>query len=128
MDRRTEVSADKLNLHLHPARRPQVARRPPVTAEDCVARSGLGRPRRVGQKLTTFAWPWRQGPRTIEITLKEPTALLLPALGKPNSNVPFMMPRRIAETDPFTRSPTPPARGVHLQAPTRAAGHMGRLC
>lgn len=42
-------------------------------------------------------------PKTFEIKLKEPTGLLIFALGKPSSNVPFMMPKRVAETDPTTQ-------------------------
>ena len=38
--------------------------------------------------------------KTIVIKLKEPTGLLAFGLGKPSSNVPFMMPKRVAETDP----------------------------
>jgi peptide/nickel transport system substrate-binding protein len=38
--------------------------------------------------------------KTIVITLKEPTGQLLFGLAKPGSNVPFMMPKRVAETDP----------------------------
>ena len=37
---------------------------------------------------------------TFAVALKEQTGLLILALGKPSSNVPFMMPKRIAETDP----------------------------
>ena len=39
--------------------------------------------------------------KTFTIVLKEPFGLVLEALGKPSSNVPFMMPKRVAETDPF---------------------------
>ena len=35
--------------------------------------------------------------------LKEPYGLVLSTLGKPTSNVPFMMPKRVAETDPNTQ-------------------------
>ena len=35
--------------------------------------------------------------------MKEPYGLVLESLGKPSSNVPFMMPKRVAETDPFTQ-------------------------
>jgi peptide/nickel transport system substrate-binding protein len=38
--------------------------------------------------------------KTIVMTLKEATGLVTLALGKPSSNVPFMMPKRIAETPP----------------------------
>ena len=40
--------------------------------------------------------------KTFRLKLKEPTGLLV-ALGKPSSNVPFMMPKRVAETDPNTQ-------------------------
>src|SRR4029077_1222549 len=33
--------------------------------------------------------------------LKEPYGLVLDSLGKPSSNVPFMMPKAVAETDAF---------------------------
>jgi peptide/nickel transport system substrate-binding protein len=39
--------------------------------------------------------------RKFRITLKKPYPLLISALGKPSSNVPFVMPERIAKTDPF---------------------------
>ena len=39
------------------------------------------------------------------IKLKAPFPLLLNALGKLSSNVPFMMPERIAKTDPFQQIP-----------------------
>jgi peptide/nickel transport system substrate-binding protein len=38
--------------------------------------------------------------KTFEINLKEPYGLVLLSLAKPSSNVPFMMPKRIAETPP----------------------------
>jgi len=37
------------------------------------------------------------------MNLKEPTGLVLLGLGKPSSNVPFIMPKRVAETDPNTQ-------------------------
>jgi ABC-type transport system substrate-binding protein len=42
-------------------------------------------------------------PKTFRIVLTEPTGLVLSALGKPSSNVPFMMPKRVADTDPSTQ-------------------------
>jgi len=39
--------------------------------------------------------------RAFEIVLREPFGALLEALAKPSGTVPFMMPRRVAETDPF---------------------------
>jgi len=113
---RTEISADKLvytftlrdGLKWHDGQ--------PVTAEDCVASIKRWAARdAVGQKLMTFVLAVEaKDTRTIEIRLKEPTALLLPALGKPNSNVPFMMPRRIAETDPFTQITDPTGSGPFI--------------
>ena len=38
---------------------------------------------------------------TFRIFLREPCGFVLEALGKPSSNVPFIMPRRVAETDAF---------------------------
>lgn len=74
----------------------------PVTAEDCIASINRWAARDgMGQKLMTFVRGIEpRGSKTIVITLKERTGLVLPALGKPSSNVPFMMPKRVAETDP----------------------------
>jgi peptide/nickel transport system substrate-binding protein len=38
--------------------------------------------------------------KTFTISLKSPFPLILDALGKPSSNVPFMMPEPLAKTDP----------------------------
>ena len=35
--------------------------------------------------------------------MKEPYGLVLASLGKPSSNVPFMMPKKTADTDPSTQ-------------------------
>src|SRR5262249_35057006 len=77
----------------------------PVTGEDCVASiKRWGARDTVGQKLMTFVTSLvGKDAGTIELRLKEPTGLVLSALGKANSNVPFMMPKRIADTDPFTQ-------------------------
>jgi peptide/nickel transport system substrate-binding protein len=40
----------------------------------------------------------RSHAKTFVIKLKEPTGLVLLGLGKPSSNVPFIMPKRVAET------------------------------
>src|SRR3954453_9112447 len=42
-------------------------------------------------------------PKSFTVKLKAPTGLLLSGLGKPSSNVPFMMPKRVADTDPNTQ-------------------------
>ena len=74
----------------------------PVTSEDCVASiKRWGAKDAMGQKLMSFVKDFQiVDTRTFKILLKEPTGLVLGALGKPSSNVPFMMPKRIAETPP----------------------------
>jgi peptide/nickel transport system substrate-binding protein len=74
----------------------------PVTAEDCVASiKRWGAKDAMGQKMMSFV---KDMPvvdeRTFRMVLNAPTGLVLPALGKPSSAVPFMMPRRVAETSP----------------------------
>ncbi len=74
----------------------------PVTAEDCVASiNRWGQKDAMGQKLMSFIESLTaKDEKTIEIKLKSPTGLVTLALGKPSSNVPFMMPKRVAETPP----------------------------
>ncbi|MEM7428349.1 MAG: ABC transporter substrate-binding protein [Pseudomonadota bacterium] len=74
-----------------------------VTAEDCVAslerwgkRDGMGQALfGVIESLTAT------DAKTITMKLKQPYGLVLESIGKISSNVPFMMPKRMAETDPF---------------------------
>jgi len=55
----------------------------------------------MGQKMMSFVDTiTAKDAKTFEIKLKSQTGLVLLALGKPSSNVPFMMPKRVAETDP----------------------------
>jgi peptide/nickel transport system substrate-binding protein len=77
----------------------------PVTAEDCIASiKRWGAKDSLGQKIMSFVDNMSaQGPKTFTVKLKEPTGLLIFALGKPSSNVPFMMPKRVADTDPNTQ-------------------------
>jgi peptide/nickel transport system substrate-binding protein len=74
----------------------------PVTAEDCIAslkRWGARDP--MGQKLLSYVGALAAADtKTIRMTLKEPYGLVLQTLAKPGANVPFMMPKRVAETDP----------------------------
>ena len=74
----------------------------PVTAEDCVASIKRWAARdSLGQKMISFVKEWKAvDAKTFTVELKEPTGLVLLALGKPSSNVPFMMPKRVAETVP----------------------------
>src|ERR1051325_4270327 len=77
----------------------------PVTAEDCIASIKRWAAKdSLGQKVMTFVDSiTANNPKTFTIKLKEQTGLLVFALGKPSSNVPFMMPKRVAETDPNTQ-------------------------
>jgi peptide/nickel transport system substrate-binding protein len=77
----------------------------PVTAEDCVASIKRWAAKdATGQKMMTFVDTITAGDaKTFTIKLKEPTGLVISGLGKPSSNVPFMMPKRVAETDPNTQ-------------------------
>jgi peptide/nickel transport system substrate-binding protein len=79
----------------------------PVTAEDCVASLKRWAARdSIGQKLAEFVAEWKAADvRTIEIRLKEKFGPVIEALGKPSVLVPFMMPKRLAETDPFKQIP-----------------------
>ena len=72
----------------------------PVTAEDCVASlKRWGKADGMGQKLMDFtASIEAPDAKTIVLKLKEPYGLVLESIGKPSSLVPFMMPKRIAET------------------------------
>src|ERR1700756_1802575 len=72
----------------------------PVTAEDCVASlKRWGRNDGMGQKLMDFTASLEAtDARTITLKLKEPYGLVLETIGKPSSLVPFMMPKRLAET------------------------------
>ena len=75
----------------------------PVTSEDVVASlKRWGRRDALGQQLMTFVDAMETpAPDTFVLKLKEPCGFVLEALGKPSSNVPFIMPKRVAETDPF---------------------------
>jgi peptide/nickel transport system substrate-binding protein len=99
---RYETSADKLTwtftlrdgLEWHNGK--------PVTAEDCVASlKRWGARDAMGQKLMSFvAELSAPDAKTIRMAMKEPYGLVLQTLGKPGANVPFMMPKSVAETDP----------------------------
>jgi peptide/nickel transport system substrate-binding protein len=74
----------------------------PVTAEDCVASlKRWGRNDGMGQKLMDFTASLEAtDAKTITLKLKEPYGLVLESIGKPSSLVPFMMPKRLADTPP----------------------------
>ena len=72
----------------------------PVTTEDVIASlQRWGSRDATGQKLMSFVKAMTpRDTRTFEISLNSPTGLMLIALGKPSSNVPFIMPKRVAQT------------------------------
>ena len=66
----------------------------------------------LGQKMADATAGWRAvNDKTFELKLKQPFAFVLDALGKPSSNVPFIMPERVAKTDPFTNITDPTGSG-----------------
>ncbi len=77
----------------------------PVTAADCVASiNRWGKRDSMGQKLAGYIASLEPtDTKTITMKLKEPYGLVLQSLAKPGSNVPFMMPKRVADTDASTQ-------------------------
>jgi peptide/nickel transport system substrate-binding protein len=75
----------------------------PVLARDCVASLQRWSKRDVfGQSLAAAAAEWSApDDRTLRIRLRTPFPMLLSAIGKTASNMPLMMPERLAQTDPF---------------------------
>lgn len=74
----------------------------PVTAADCVASIKRWGAKDVSGRLLMAEAASLEvvNDQTFKLVLKEPFGLVLEALGKPSSNVPFMMPERVAKTDP----------------------------
>lgn len=75
----------------------------PVTSEDVIAslerwgaRDGMGQ-----QLMSATESMEAVDDKTFRLTLSEPFGLVLESLGKISSNVPFIMPARVAATDPF---------------------------
>src|SRR6266404_7846065 len=75
----------------------------PVTSEDCIASiQRWGKRDTMGIKFMDFIKEYKAvDAKTFQIVLKEPYGLVLDSLGKPSSNVPFMMPKAVADTDAF---------------------------
>src|SRR6202171_4063174 len=100
-----DVSADKLTwtftlrdgLEWHDGK--------PVTPEDCIASIKRWATRdSMGQKMMGSVLDFEVvDAKTFKMKMKEPYGLVLQSLGKPSSNVPFMMPARVAATDPNTQ-------------------------
>jgi peptide/nickel transport system substrate-binding protein len=74
----------------------------PVTSEDCIASiKRWGARDSMGQKLMASVASFQAvDAKTFKLILKEPYGLVLLSLAKPSSNVPFIMPKRVAETSP----------------------------
>jgi peptide/nickel transport system substrate-binding protein len=74
----------------------------PVTAKDCVASiKRWGAKDAMGNALMEYTESLEPvDDRTFELVLSEPVGFVLDALAKIDSNVPFMMPERLADTDP----------------------------
>jgi peptide/nickel transport system substrate-binding protein len=98
-----ELSADKLTytftlrdgLKFHDGQ--------PVRSADCIASLMRWSKRdALGQKLAESTEAWTAvNDKTFRLKLKKPFPLTLSALGRLSSNVPFIMPERIAKTDAF---------------------------
>lgn len=78
-----------------------------VKSADCIASiTRWGKRDGMGQKLMDFTKSMDVvDDKTFTLTLKEPYGLVLDSLGKISSNVPFMMPKRLADTDAFKQVP-----------------------
>ncbi len=76
----------------------------PVRSADCIASIERWAKRdALGQKLAEVTDSWKAvNDKTFTLKLKRPFPLALDALAKPSSNVPFIMPERIAKTDAST--------------------------
>ena len=100
-----DVSADKLTWTFTLRDGLQWSNGTPVTSDDCIASiKRWGAKDSMGQKLlaTTASFDVVDA-KTFKMKMKEPYGLVLESLGKPSSNVPFMMPKKTAETDPNTQ-------------------------
>src|SRR6202171_3143199 len=73
----------------------------PVRSADCIASIDRWSKRdALGQKMAEATESWKAvNDKTFTLKLKRPFPLALEALAKPSSNVPFIMPERIAKTD-----------------------------
>ena len=75
----------------------------PVTAEDCIASLKRWAVRdSMGLKLSQSLADYKVvDPKTFQMVFKEKFGPVLESLGKPSVVVPFIMPKRVAETDPY---------------------------
>jgi len=87
----------------------------PVRSADCIASLERWAKRdALGQKLAEATESWKAvNDKTFTLKLKRPFTLTLEALAKPSSNVPFIMPERIAKTDASTNITEPVGSGPY---------------
>src|SRR5882724_12781270 len=85
----------------------------PVRSADCIASIERWAKRdALGQKMAEVTESWKAvDDKTFTLKLKRPFPLALEALAKPSSNVPFIMPERIAKTDASTNITEPIGSG-----------------
>jgi peptide/nickel transport system substrate-binding protein len=102
MAEKVDISADKLTYTITLRDGLEWHDGAPVSSEDCIAsikrwgaRDGFGQ-----LLLRSTAELKPIDARTFVLVLKQPFGLVLEALGKVGSSVPFIMPRRVAEIDP----------------------------
>jgi peptide/nickel transport system substrate-binding protein len=91
-DRKTWTFTLRDGLEFHDGR--------PVTSEDVIASlQRWGKRDSMGEMMLSFVAGFDAvNAKTFRIRLKEPYGQVLEALGKPSANVPFIMPRRVADT------------------------------
>jgi peptide/nickel transport system substrate-binding protein len=84
-----------------------------VRSADCIASIERWAKRdALGQKMAEATESWKVvNDKTFALKLKRPFPLALEALAKPSSNVPFIMPERIAKTDASTNITEPIGSG-----------------
>ena len=100
-----DVSADKLTWTFTLRDGLEWTDGKPVTSEDCIASiKRWAANDSMGQKMmASVAGLEAVDAKTFKMNMKEPYGLVLQSLGKPSSNVPFMMPKQTASTDPKTQ-------------------------
>ena len=88
----------------------------PVTPDDCIASiKRWGVRDSLGQRVLAIVESMEAvDDLTFTIKLTQPSGLVIPALGKMSSNVPFMMPKRLAETDAFEQVPDSTGSGPYV--------------
>ena len=100
-----DVSADKLTWTFTLRDGLEWSDGKPVTSEDCITSIKRWAAKdSMGQKMMGSVESLEAvDAKTFRMKMKEPYGLVLQSLGKPSSNVPFMMPKKTAETDPNTQ-------------------------